>query len=227
MEQGVLDILSYFSKAAPTKRNQLRTFMLNNKLEFGAVSAAISFFMMSILLAIFFDSKIEALYLLLACFSMLALYSFSSAITTLKSILYYRNETLTRLVEQYKVDCSHVSELSGYEISSLKATQELIQSRISFINKRIGFIVGAIEKLGIVPALFMMYVTYREISSEPSNDNFHIMFASLIVGVYIGAILARVTVDYLEDNLNIIQLTIDKKSVEVDVQSDESRNNDG
>ncbi len=210
MDKDVLKILGYFASINPSKQKKIKALILNNKRLFSAISGLL----VGTVLTFFSEQQFAAWCFVWGSLGIFILHGLSSVFTTFTAIYDYKNEALACLESQYDEDLKHIVVLSEYQVSSLERTQELFESQIDFINKRVGFIVGSIDKLGIIPAVFMMYVTYRDILVESSQSELHIMIASFVVGVYIGAIFSREKIDYLESRLNLIRLTLRRKSSE-------------
>ncbi len=86
-----------------------------------------------------------------------------------------------------------------------------MERRIAFLVDRIGFMVGAVDKLGLFPALFMLYFTYTKIA-EHSVSMFQIASIAFICGLYIGVLLAKAVIDSFRHNIHLLELAIADKS---------------
>ncbi len=210
MDKDVIEILDYFSQSSATKRELFKSYISSNKLESISLICALLAFLFGVIFTSLGSYQLEATCAYIIFFGMLILYSLSSFLSTLKSIFDYKSEVLDVLKLQHNANSKQVIDLCGYSNSSLETVKGLFQSRMDFINKRIGFIVGAVDKLGIIPAILMMYFTYVKVSESTSGSNFQLIFVSFVSGVYLGAIIARVTIDFLEEKIAIIDGVITK-----------------
>ncbi|TOQ18818.1 hypothetical protein CGH00_22785, partial [Vibrio parahaemolyticus] len=82
------------------------------------------------------------------------------------------------------------------------------------LSGRMSFLVGAMDKLGIFPALFMLYYTYTQLPKIESDtlNLVHIWAVSFLGGLYIGTLLIKSIIDTLRNHINIIDLALDEVS---------------
>ncbi|TOJ56606.1 hypothetical protein CGI36_24375, partial [Vibrio parahaemolyticus] len=72
---------------------------------------------------------------------------------------------------------------------------------------RVGFLVGIVDKLGIVPAVLMIYLAYVKALGSKEMFNLSPLIIGIVSGVYLGAISARIVIDALRDKIAILELS--------------------
>ncbi len=72
--------------------------------------------------------------------------------------------------------------------------------------------VGALDKLGLFPALFMLYYTYTKLPNAEELSNIHLWLLSFTCGLYIGVILIKSVVDSLQSSIVLIDSAIEQAS---------------
>jgi len=191
--------------------DNMKRFILENKVE------AFSFFagviaVITALAAAFFSFSTVSYISLFAFFAFLVLYSLSSFISTLRFFIGATKETLLNIDNRYRADC-HVAEgISSYSTDSIEQVKTLFVNRIIYLEARVGFVVGIVDKLGIVPAIIMIYLAYIRVSGGTEILDLSPFVIGIVSGVYLGAISARVIIDALRDKIAILELSLEISS---------------
>lgn len=84
-----------------------------------------------------------------------------------------------------------VDEISKYSSQSIKAAQLRIEFEIEQLHSRVGFLLGVMDKLGIIPSLIALYLSYAKIMNDPTLEKIPTVLLGLLVGVYLGAFFAK------------------------------------
>ncbi|HCE1578224.1 hypothetical protein J0674_23830 [Vibrio parahaemolyticus] len=105
-----------------------------------------------------------------------------------------------------------INELSQFKVASLRSVRDLFDRRIHVLIGRVGFLVGALDKLGLFPALFMLYYTYTKLPNAEELSNIHLWLLSFTCGLYIGVILIKSVVDSLQSSIVLIDSAIEQAS---------------
>ena len=84
-----------------------------------------------------------------------------------------------------------ILKLSCFNLRKIEFAINRIEYDISRISKRLGLLVGTIEKLGIIPLGIAVYFSaVKFFDSDNTLELFHIIALSFILGIYIGALIA-------------------------------------
>ncbi|EGQ8527866.1 TPA: hypothetical protein NKA88_004517 [Vibrio parahaemolyticus] len=142
----------------------------------------------------------------------LSIFIIIGAFSSLAFIVNPRRDVLLAIKATNSNDALLVNELSQFKVTSLKSVRSLFEKRIHALKNRAGFLVGALDKLGLFPALFMLYYTYTKLPSAEELSNVHLWLLSFTCGLYIGVILLRSVVDSLQSSIVSIDLAIEHAS---------------
>jgi hypothetical protein len=66
-------------------------------------------------------------------------------------------------------------------------------------------LVGFVDKLGIVPAVIMLYLAYVKAMNSQGELDLPPFAIGIVSGVYLGAISARIVIDSLRDKIAILE----------------------
>ena len=157
-------------------------------------------------------SNTPSLALVAISLSLLSLISYS-VISFLKDkdfvlnpIKYY----VTQLHKKLDSEAELTTRLSCYSKCSLKRAKSIYEHEYSRINKKIVFIVGAIDKVGLFPSvLALVYALYQFQSASGSVIPSFILVASTM-GLYIGVLLLKRITNWQEQCVYILNKAIDK-----------------
>lgn len=125
----------------------------------------------------------------------LIVYISSSAITSI-----FRNPSqdfLSDLSERSKDQMILMQKLSVYSHEDLLLAYNRIEYEIEKLNSRLGFLVGALEKLGIIPAVIALYLSLSKALGSNQFSGLPIYVFAFVFGLYIGAVvISRVIGSY-------------------------------
>ncbi|TOH98888.1 hypothetical protein CGI69_21935 [Vibrio parahaemolyticus] len=109
--------------------------------------------------------------------------------------------------ERYQSDYLVAQEISTFGDDSIDCVKILFEDRIRYLESRVGFLVGIVDKLGIVPAVLMIYLAYVKALGSKEMFNLSPLIIGIVSGVYLGAISARIVIDALRDKIAILELS--------------------
>ncbi|MEZ9259953.1 hypothetical protein AB4125_20535 [Vibrio splendidus] len=198
-----LIIESFVSNEGPL--SGLKHFFMENKVQAvcfiaGAVSLIIAFS------ASLVENSTVTTVSALSFFAFLVIYSLSTFISTLRFFFGVTKETLINISQRYCNDYSLAKGISKYQDESIDRVIRLFEGRIRFLESRVGFLVGIVDKLGIVPAVIMIYLSYINTTNDTEMANLSPIIIGIISGVYLGAISARAIIDSLKDKIDILDM---------------------
>ncbi|MEZ9243961.1 hypothetical protein AB4179_06920 [Vibrio lentus] len=185
--------------------NDVKNFFIANKMEAlsflaGVISLAIA------LIAAMLGEAATSYMSLFAFFAFLVLYSLSSFISTVRFFVGATKETLTNISQRYKQDYLVAEEISFFGDDSIDCVKALCEDRIRYLESRVGFLVGIVDKLGIVPAIIMIYLAYIKALGSEEIFKLSPLMTGIVSGVYLGAFTAHIVIDALRDKIGILEL---------------------
>lgn len=140
---------------------------------------------------------------LLACASLL-LYSVASFVGGMRHFLTptksYINDLVKRLEREEKV----VAALANESPDVLEKVQRRLEFERSRLASRMGFLLGVVDKLGIIPAFITLYLAYAKVTSDPMLAHIPYPVLGFICGVYVGAFFNK----YLSDRFEVMNLIL-------------------
>ncbi|MEZ8695294.1 hypothetical protein AB6D15_24090, partial [Vibrio splendidus] len=163
---------------------------------------------------LFVGAKEYSIYSLMLCYLFVAIYVLSNAIGAFSFLFTAKRSALNAIKVSSQSSVELAGELAKYNAVSLKYVKALFEKRILFLKGRTNFLIGAMDKLGIFPALFMLYYTYTQLPKIENDalDFVHILCVSFLGGVYIGTLLIKSITDTLQTHIDIIELALDEAS---------------
>ncbi|WP_342652491.1 hypothetical protein NM449_14635 [Vibrio metschnikovii] len=186
--------------------NDVKNFFIANKMEALSFLAGVVSLAIALIAALFGDATTSYISLF-AFFAFLALYSLSSFISTVRFFVGATKETLKNINERYQSDYIAAEEISTFGDDSIDCVKVLFEDRIRYLESRVGFLVGIVDKLGIVPAVIMIYLASVKALGSEEIFNLSPLVIGLVSGIYLGAITARIVIDALRDKIAILELS--------------------
>lgn len=155
-------------------------------------------------------------YPLFLAFALILLYVLSSLVVS--PFKFLLNPTKSRLevteqhLEKQVLLIQRISTNTSWNIENARCR---IDRDIESMQNRLRFLIGAFDKLGIIPAILGLYLTHTEILKESIIPNFNesvlegnisFYIACFIMGVYLGAIVITDVINkYIEFRLILTQ----------------------
>ncbi len=186
--------------------NDVKNFFIANKMEALSFLAGVVSLAIALIAALSGDATTSYISLF-AFFAFLVLYSLSSFISTVRLFVGATKETLKDINERYRSDYIVAEEISTFGDDSIDCVKVLFEDRIRYLESRVGFLVGIVDKLGIVPAIIMLYLAYVKALGSEEIFNLSPLITGIVSGVYLGAITARIVIDALRDKIGILELS--------------------
>ncbi len=138
-----------------------------------------------------------------------------SLATSISSFLFIKNPVkfyLKNLIGNLKKESFVISQLSEKDPESLKATYERLEFESNKLNSRVCFLVGALDKVGIIPGLIALYFAFIEGTGESNFNNIPDVILTFLVGLYAGAFISRRITGRIENMIFILKLS-EKRSL--------------
>lgn len=125
-------------------------------------------------------------YINLFIFLSLTFYSFSSFYTNAKFILHPMRSYLESMDIALTKEQKIIESFSKYESETLNKAKDRLTFESTKIEKKVGFIIGSIDKLGLIPVLLGIYATSIQIYKSSAPDLVIYLIFGFIIGIYIG-----------------------------------------
>lgn len=201
-EEVSLIIESFISNES--KLYDFKHLLVTNRLEALSFLAGVLSLIVAIFAAIVGNSEVSYLSLF-AFFGFLVIYALSSFISTVKFFVSATHETLKSINEKHESEYPIATKISAFSTDSIDHVIALFEYRIRYLESRVGFLVGFVDKLGIVPAVIMLYLAYVKAVDSHSALDLPPFVIGIVSGVYLGAISARIVIDSLRDKIAILE----------------------
>lgn len=150
------------------------------------------------LISIFTEYKEYVGFITLIVFTLIIVLSLLSFVSQMKFIISPSKHYITDLSEKIKNETYLISKLVSYDHWSLKKARERLQFESQKLEKRVGSLVGALDKLGMFPAILGLYAAYSKVFS----DNILSEVPYFILGLFAGSYLAAFSAINIISRLN-------------------------
>lgn len=157
------------------------------------------------IVSIFVYPSISSLFFMLF-FICIVVHGLTSTVTSVKFFINATKWTMDNIRTRYDDNFPMAEKLSKYDDKALEQVISLFNGRIHFLKVRVGLLVGALEKLGVIPAVVMLYFSHAKVFDKQDIFEMPPLVLGIVSGVYIGAISARIVSDSLNDKISILEL---------------------
>lgn len=160
--------------------------------------------------------------ILLLCFESTRAYSLLAGLIFLLIMIGYTIDQTFSIVKTFKhplagfADAAlqrlefrnvHVSALARFSSEGLHTVKIALDSDVSRMQKRIGMLIGAVEKVGFIPA--GLTLCYAALQTSPSIQFAANILTAFVFGLYIGAFWVHRFIDTLCFNVSCIEEAYD------------------
>lgn len=121
---------------------------------------------------------------------MVILFSVNSSIVQMKYVLSASKEHLTDLSLRAEQEARLIQRLTTYDSWSLSKAKDRLTFEADRLEKRIGALVGAMDKLGLFPAVFALYIAYAKTFGPDTFNDIPYLLLGFIAGIYLAAFSA-------------------------------------
>ncbi|ASK53399.1 hypothetical protein RHA02_003433 [Vibrio cholerae] len=212
MSSDVNEIIDLFITREARFRSW-RIYLFESSFEKWSLLLAILSLVTAIIL-LFLGCKGYSIYFLILCYLFVFAYVLSTAVGAFTFIFSAKRSVLNAIKINNESSSGLVHELAKYKVESLKYVKCLFEKHIAFLTGRASFLVGAMDKLGVFPALFMLYYTYTQLPKIENNtlNLAQIWALSFLGGLYIGMLLIKSIIDTLQNYILRLEQAIDEAS---------------
>ncbi|MGB0942681.1 MAG: hypothetical protein ACPGUE_09780 [Marinomonas sp.] len=121
---------------------------------------------------------------------MVIVFSVNNTIVQMKYILSPAKEHLSDLSLRAEQESVLVQRLTVYDSWNLKQAKQRLQFEADRLEKRTGALVGAMDKLGLFPAIIALYIAYSKTFGVDSFTDIPYLPLGFIAGLYLAAFSA-------------------------------------
>jgi len=147
-------------------------------------------------------------YFLLASFLCSIIYSTSSFYSSYKFFInpleYYLKNVFIALDDEDEIH----NKLNIIDEKHLEKTIDRLSFELERIDKRLGTLIGAIDKLGIFPAIIGFYVTASKLFSDTQPGIMFYLMVGLAAGIYFSSLPVIGLINRLEKGKFIIECNL-------------------
>lgn len=146
-----------------------------------------------------------------------------SFITDIKFFLIPTKSYLQNLTKKLLAEEELINKLSRESVQDLEAAKQRLEFEKDRLSSRLGFLIGAVDTLGIAPAALALYIAYAKAVKEqllPQSAEFFIAF---LVGLYIGGFLVKHVTERFANMIFLLEQAIEE--AKVFIQLEIGRNN--
>ena len=135
------------------------------------------------------DSRVLGVTMIIALI-MVIVFSFNSSIVQMKYVLSASKEHLNDLSLRTEQEGRLIHRLTAYDSWSLSKAKDRLNFEADRLEKRISALVGAMDKLGLFPAVIALYIAYAKTFGPNSFNDIPYLLLSFIAGIYLAAFCA-------------------------------------
>lgn len=129
-------------------------------------------------------------YAVLIVFGLFFLFSMLSFLSQVRFMLSPSENYVIDLSRRIEGERSLIARLSTFDYWSLKKARERLEYEAKRLDKRVGAFVGALDKLGMIPAILGLYVAYSKLFGESIFTEVPYFILGLFAGAYLAAFSA-------------------------------------
>jgi len=199
----------------PEKKKPNLRFLYRNKFETATLFFSLLFLIATCFIAIT-RIGIQYIYITASLTAILfPIYLLASIIIGLKGLVNPMRSLLEELSEQMRLEYDITIKLTSYSHENLDYVQQRLSFHKEIMSSRLKFLLGAIDKLGIFPAILAFYLTVAKVVEDQAIPNSWIVYISaFFLGLYIGAFFIKSAIDVLDKICYIINNA--KSKIEAD-----------
>ena len=127
---------------------------------------------------------------LIAAFILIIAYACGQLIFNVSSLKSPSKNVLVNIAESLDRQVLLTQRLGTYSSWNLHLAKSRVEYDIDRISTRLGFLLGAMDKLGIIPAALGLYLVYAKTFSEAQLESIPYPVLGFLGGLYLGAFSA-------------------------------------
>lgn len=132
-------------------------------------------------------------------------YSLASFLWNLRFILTPTKSYIKDLSKRIETEEALINKLAAEDHEELDSLLKRLEFERQRLTSRIGFIVGAVDKLGIIPAIIALYLTYAKTMNDANLSKVPYPVLGFISGIYVGCFLLKQVIDRFEHMCLVVE----------------------
>lgn len=132
-------------------------------------------------------------------------YSLASFLWNLRFIFTPTKSYIKDLSKRIETEESLINKLAGEDHEELNSLLKRLEFERQRLVSRIGFIVGAVDKLGVIPAIIVLYLTYAKTMNDANLIRVPYPVLGFIAGIYVGCFLLKQVIDRFEHMCLVVE----------------------
>lgn len=146
----------------------------------------------------FEDYKIVGGWLCLVAVVLFIVYTLASFLWNVRFIATPTKSYFADLTKRIEAEDKLISELALENPHQLGELLTRLRFERERLISRIGFLIGAIDKLGIIPAVVALYLTYAKTLDDANLSEVPYPLLGFFAGIYVGCFLVKHVIDRIE-----------------------------
>ncbi|KJY96667.1 hypothetical protein [Pseudoalteromonas ruthenica] len=184
-----INIFNDLIEQSPKNKKLLEIFYANKFEKYTLAATGLCITTFFILYA--FDSLREwSPFALITAFILIIAYACGQFIFNISSLKNPSKDVLVGIAESLDRQVLLTQRLGTYSSWNLHLAKSRVEYDIDRISTRLGFLLGAMDKLGIIPAALGLYLVYAKTFGEPQLENIPYPVLGFLGGLYLGAFSA-------------------------------------
>ena len=143
---------------------------------------------------------------------MVIIFSINNTFSQLKYLLSASKEHLHELSIRVEQETRLIQRLTAYDSWSLSQAKGRLNFEADRLEKRIGALVGAMEKLGLFPAIIALYIACAKTLGSTNFTDIPYLLLGFVAGIYLAAFSAVNIIGRLRAYSFIIEIAEDLSS---------------
>jgi len=134
----------------------------------------------------------------------------ASFITELKFFVTPTKSYLKNLTKKLLAEEELLSKLSRQPVQDLQAAKRRLEFERNRLRSRLGFLLGAVDTLGIAPAALALYVAYAKAVKEQLLPQHAEILIAFFIGLYIGGFLVKHVTERFTNMILLLEQAIEE-----------------
>lgn len=144
-------------------------------------------------------------WLFLLAITLLLSYSVASFLGNLRQIASPTKSYMKDLSKRVESEEQIIAKLIDEDASDLESVRKRLEFERERLSARIGFLVGAIDKLGVIPAVIVLYLTYAKTMNDPNLSQIPYPVLGFVSGIYVSCFFVKQIIDRFEHMILVIE----------------------
>lgn len=200
----------YSALVADDRMSKLLDDLYTNPVEKYALRLGALFLLSAVVLMPFDRTSLIGMLCALLAVTCALLYLLASSIGSIRYMLTPTKSYFNDLVQRIEREETVVAALANQSPEAIESTKHRLEFEKDRLASRIGFLLGVVNKLGIIPAFISLYLAYAKVTDDPLLEHVPYPVLGFICGIYVGAFFNKHLSDRFEVMILVLGLAHEK-----------------